>query len=263
MHLKITQNIDFWSGYAYNIDYIWKTEGRRSDMVIGGFQKLTLLDYPEHIACIVFTKGCSFRCPFCHNAGLVLPERDDGCRVSEDEILHFLKKRRTVLEGVVITGGEPLIWADLEEFLHRVKQLGYKIKLDTNGSFPQRLEWLLKQGLLDYVALDIKQAPERYESACGVEGDEIVLQVERSLSLLKEAGISFEMRTTLVKGIHRIQDIRSMAAWVGGAGAYYLQSYADSGHVLSPEGLSAFSDRELEEIVKTVRAFCPSVSLRR
>lgn len=231
-------------------------------MRIGGMQKLTLLDYPGRIACIVFTEGCNFRCPFCHNSHLIFSDQGQE-DMTEEKVFTYLKKRRKVLEGVVITGGEPLLWPDLGEFLGEIRKLGYEIKLDTNGSFPGRLKKLLQGGLPDYVALDLKQSPLRYADACGVEDANLVSQIEESFRILRESGVSFEIRTTLVKGIHRREDIRALAKWAGNVDRYYLQSYADSGHVLAPEGLEAFSDQELEEILAQVRVYCPSAVLRK
>lgn len=230
-------------------------------MKIGGFQKLTLLDYPGQVACIVFTKGCNFRCPFCHNAGLVLPGEDDT-NETEDSILSYLSKRRNVLDGVVFTGGEPLLQPDLEIFLRKVRALDYKIKLDTNGSFPKRLKTLLDFGLVDYVAMDIKQAPEKYETASGISGREVVPLVEQSLNALYDSGIPFELRTTVVKGIHTVEDLTMLAKWIACCVPYYLQSYVDSGHVISPTGLCSFSEKELEEMLSMVRTDCPSAALR-
>ncbi len=146
-------------------------------MKIGGLQKLTLLDFPERVACIIFTLGCNFRCPFCQNGGLVLP--DPGTiPVTEEDVIAYLVKRKGILDGVVISGGEPLIWPDLIDFIRKVKDLGYQVKLDTNGSFPDRLESLLEEGLLDYVAMDIKNSPERYGASIGTDAQEILPRIE-------------------------------------------------------------------------------------
>jgi len=230
-------------------------------MRIGGIQKLTLLDFPGQVACIVFTKGCDLRCPFCHNSELVLPG-EGGADQDEEKLFLYLEKRRTVLDGVVVTGGEPLLQPDLEDFLQKVREMGYKTKLDTNGSFPERLIALLDAGLLDYVAMDVKQVPEKYQAACGVPGERVVLRVEESLGVLRAGPVPFELRTTLVKGIHTPEDAEGIARWVGGGQPWFLQSYADSGAVLAPEGLSAFSREELDEILARVRTFCPSAALR-
>ena len=202
-------------------------------MRIGGLQKLTLLDYPGLMACIVFIQGCNFRCPFCHNKELVLPTTMDG-GIGEEEIMDYLKKRQTILEGVVITGGEPLLWTDLRKLLEKIEGLGYKIKLDTNGSFPERLEALIEEGLVDYVALDIKQAPARYSTATGIPGNDVTILINRSLEYLRKSGTPFEIRTTLVKGIHRPEDMAEMAKWVGDA-PYFIQSYVASEGVLAPK----------------------------
>lgn len=230
-------------------------------MQIGGFQKLTLLDYPGKVACIVFTRGCNFRCPFCHNAPLVWPEAA-AAGESETDVLAYLRQRRGILEGVVVTGGEPLMQPGLADFLGRVRALGYPVKLDTNGSFPERLQQLLAGGLLDYVALDVKQAPDRYSTACGLPGTLAARRVAESHRILCEASIPFERRTTLVKGIHTRADVEALARWIAGPQPYYLQSYADSGQVLAPDGLAAFSPQELEEMLQTARAFCPAAALR-
>jgi len=230
-------------------------------MRIGGIQKLTLLDFPGQVACIVFTRGCDLRCPFCHNSELVLPG-EGGADQDEEKLFRYLEKRRAVLDGVVVTGGEPLLQPDLEDFLRKVRALGYKTKLDTNGSFPKRLRALLDAGLLDYVAMDVKQVPEKYEAACGVPGERVVPRVEESLGILRSRGVPFELRTTLVKGIHTPEDAEGIARWAGDGQPWFLQSYVDSGGVLAPEGLSAFSREELDGILARVRAFCPSAALR-
>lgn len=231
-------------------------------MKIAGFQKLTLLDFPGQVACIVFTKGCNFRCPFCHNAGLVFPEQDEN-EIAEHTVLSYLQKRKNILDGTVITGGEPLLWPDLSDFLCKARGLGYKIKLDTNGSFPERLKELLALGLIDYVAMDVKQAWERYETVSGVNRKEVVPLIQQSLYVLADSGVPFELRTTVVKGIHTLEDMTALARWIGNAAPYYLQPYESSGHILSPEGLSSFSEKELKELLSAVQCDCPSAALRK
>lgn len=230
-------------------------------MRIGGFQKLTLLDFPGQMACIVFTPGCNFRCPYCHNAGLAL-RREDAGEVSEEEVLAYLEKRRGLLEGVVVTGGEPLLQPDLEEFLRKARDLGYLIKLDTNGSFPQRLDGLLQAGLLDYVAMDLKHSPEGYSKAAGTDASLLLPRIGQSVSLLLQGRVPYEFRTTLVKGLHTPGDVERIAGWIAGDSPYYLQSYADSGDILSPEGLGAFSREELEQMLLLAKKHCPRASLR-
>ncbi len=239
---------------------------------IGGFQKLTLLDYPGQMACIVFTAGCNFRCPFCQNAGLLtsdgLSGPASGSVISEKEILQYMEKRKGLLDGVVISGGEPLMQEGLTEFIRKVKELGFLIKLDTNGSFPDRLAGLLKEGLADYVAMDIKSSRDGYGTASGRAAGEILPGVERSIALLKEfaaergEGFSCEFRTTLVKGIHREEDVEAIARQIGDDIPYYLQSYSDAGDILKPEGLRSFSEEELQNMLDIARSFCRKAQLR-
>ena len=185
-------------------------------MKVTGIQKLTLLDYPGVVACTVFTAGCNFRCPFCHNAMRVLPEQiDDEC-LTDDEVFGFLKKRRGVLDGVAVTGGEPLLHADMPEFLARVKELGYRIKLDTNGSNPELLSEIVKNKLVDRVAMDIKNAPEEYARTIGLKSFDIA-PVERSKEMLLRGDIDYEFRTTVVKGIHTKESLIGAAKWIEGA----------------------------------------------
>lgn len=235
-------------------------------MRIGGFQKLTLLDYPGRMACIVFTMGCNFCCPFCHNAGLLGGQVQEAGRkeeaAAEEEIFTYLKKRQGLLDGLVLTGGEPLLWKDTADFLRKVRALDYSIKLDTNGSFPGRLKGLLDEGLVDYVAMDIKHSREKYPAAAGCGCQGILPAVEESLGILRESGIPFELRTTLVKGIHREEDMEALAAWIAGNQPYYLQNYVDSGNVLQPEGLSSFSPEELSRMLQIARRHCPAAEIR-
>lgn len=228
-------------------------------MVISGLQKLTLLDYPGRVACTVFTGGCNFRCPFCHNASLVLPERREQ-ELGAQAVLDFLKKRQGVLEGVAITGGEPLLHKDISEFIAAVKALGYKVKLDTNGSFPDRLMELVEAGLVDRVAMDVKNAPERYSETVGVPADMTAL--ERSRDFLLGGAVEYEFRTTVVKGLHTIESVRSAAEWIRGAKEYYLQQFKDSGDILKGEGLGAFHEEEMKAMCAAAAEFVPSVQLR-
>lgn len=228
-------------------------------MLISGLQKLTLLDYPGQVACTVFTGGCNFRCPFCHNASLVLPEqlaRDS----SEQAVLDFLKKRVGVLDGVAITGGEPLLHKDIPQFLEKVRALGYRIKLDTNGSFPDRLEELVRAGFVDRVAMDIKNAPELYSAAVGV--DVSIKDIERSKEFLLSGVIDYEFRTTVVKGLHTRESIVGAAKWIQGAKEYYLQQFKDSGNVLAIEGLGAFDEREMHALAEAAAEYVPAAQVR-
>lgn len=197
-------------------------------MIIQGLQKLTVLDFPGQVACIVFTAGCSFRCPFCHNATLVKAEGDN---ISEEEVLAYLKKRQGILDGVVITGGEPTIQKGLKEFIIKIKNLGYKVKLDTNGYHPEVLEDLLNDALVDYVAMDIKNSKDKYAVTVGLQNIDI-LRIERSVELLKNCNIPYEFRTTTMEELHSEEDIKSIAEWLKGAKKYFLQSFKDSGDIL-------------------------------
>lgn len=229
-------------------------------MLISGLQKLTLLDYPGQVACTVFTGGCNFRCPFCHNASLVLPEQIPHDS-SEEDILDFLKKRVGVLDGVAITGGEPLIHSDIAAFLEKVRALGYRIKLDTNGSFPDRLEEIVRAGLVDRVAMDIKNSPELYGVTVGSAGVDMNA-IERSKELLLSGIVDYEFRTTVVKGLHTRESIVGAAKWIQGAKEYYLQQFKDSGNVLNIGELSAFDEREMHALAQAAAEYVPAVQVR-
>ncbi len=200
-------------------------------MVFAGFQKLTLLDFPGRMACILFTKGCNMRCPFCHNGSLV--RADVVEEYTEEEILQYLKKRQGILEGVVISGGEPLLHKGLGDFLKKVKDLGYGVKLDTNGSFPQKLKDLVGDGLVDYVAMDIKNSPEKYSITA--EADVDMDAIRESIEFLMSDSVDYEFRTTVVKELHTIEDIENAARMIKGAKRYYLQNFVDSGDILGGE----------------------------
>ena len=230
-------------------------------MLISGLQKLTLLDYPGKVACTVFTGGCNLRCPFCHNAPLVLPERLQNDPDGEETVLAFLRKRRGILDGVAVTGGEPLLQKDIAAFLRKVKDLGFLVKLDTNGSFPDRLEELLAEGLVDRVAMDIKNGPDRYAETVGVPGLNLS-PFARTKTLLLEGRVDYEFRTTVVRGLHTAESLREAARWIAGAKEYYLQQYKDSGDILDGEGLSAFSQEDMHALAAAVRPIVPAVQLR-
>lgn len=230
-----------------------------ADMRIGGLQKLTLLDYPGQVACTVFTAGCNLRCPFCHNAALLRPEQADGC--TEEEVLAFLEKRRGVLDGVAVSGGEPLLQDGLEEFLRRVRAMGYRIKLDTNGTFPERLAALTEAGLVDRVAMDVKNAPALYAKTAGLAQVDLAA-LEKSRDYLLAGHVDYEFRTTVVRGLHTAESLRETAAWIAGAKEYYLQQYRASDGVLAPNGLGAFTDEEMRALAEAVRPLVPSVALR-
>lgn len=228
-------------------------------MQICGLNKLTLLDYPEHVAATVFLGHCQFRCPFCQNGGLVLhPEAEET--LSREEVLAFLKKRSAVLEGVCITGGEPSLAPDLEDFIREIRALGYKIKLDTNGYRPEVLKDLAGKGLLDYVAMDIKSSLSGYAEASGVPN--ICLdRIEESVDFLLHGSLPFEFRTTVVEELHSEKEIREIGDWLKGAPAYFLQVYQDSEQVLT-DWCSAPSKEKLDAFVSILKETIPKVEIR-
>lgn len=228
-------------------------------MKISGFQKLTLLDFPGSVAATIFTPGCNFRCPFCHNAGLVL-RCDEGEKYEEEEILSYLKKRCGVLDGVCITGGEPLLQKDIDAFMAKVREMGYKIKLDTNGSNPEKLRALCEAGLVDYVAMDIKNSKEKYGAAVGLS-DFGTSAVEESVAFLLSGRVDYEFRTTVVSELHTERDIEDIAAWIKGAKRYFLQNFVDSGHLIG-ESLSAVSAEKLETMRKIASEYIDVVGVR-
>ncbi len=200
-------------------------------MLIVGLNKTTLLDYPGHVAATVFTGGCNFKCPFCHNGSLVLnPSALE--KYSEEEVFSFLKKRKNVLKGVCITGGEPTLQPDLPAFIRQVKALGYQIKLDTNGYNPEMLRQLLEEQLLDYAAMDIKNCKEKYEVTAGLHPFAIE-KIEQSVKLLLGAEIEYEFRTTVVKEFHTQEDLEKLVNWLKGAKRLFLQQYQDNENVIS------------------------------
>lgn len=227
-------------------------------MEILGLQKLTLLDYPGRTACTVFTGGCNFRCPFCHNAPLVLPESGQEA-YREEEILDYLKKRAGLLDGVCVSGGEPTLQDGLDAFLRRVKALGYQVKLDTNGSRPEVLRALLAQELIDYAAMDVKASPEDYARVCGVKPD--LRAIGESIELLLRGTVEYEFRTTVVGGLHDEASIEGAARLIAGAKRYFLQGFVDSGHLIAP-GWHALSREEMERCLRAAQKYVPAAQLR-
>ena len=228
-------------------------------MKLGGLQKMTLLDFPGRVACTVFTVGCNFRCPFCHNSSLVLspavPE------LSQDDFFAFLEKRQGLLDGVAITGGEPLLQPDMPVFLEKIRTLGYAVKLDTNGAFPDRLRTVLEAGLVDYVAMDVKNSREKYEQTTGVAG--ILPQVEQSVALLRAGKTPFEFRTTLVDELHEPADFTAIGQWIAGTERYFIQGFVDSGDILGGgDCFHAASPEKAAACLEAVRPFVPNVKLR-
>ncbi len=227
-------------------------------MKIFGLQKLTLLDFPGKVACTIFTGGCNLRCPFCHNASLVAPSSGE---ISEDEIFSFLESRKKILDGVCITGGEPLLWPDIEEFIGKIKALGLEVKLDTNGCFPERLSELIEKKLVDYVAMDIKTSPENYAKVVGIPGFD-VSPVLWSAAFLMQGKVPFEFRTTVVSELHSEEDFVAIADRFAGDFNYYIQSFKDSGDILSKNELHAYPKEVLEKFLKIVSEKIPKAELR-
>lgn len=225
---------------------------------IQGLQTLTLLDYPGRVACTVFTGGCNFRCPFCQNSGLLACGQPG--QYTEHALLEFLDSRRNLLDGVCISGGEPLLQKELPQLLQQIKNMGYLVKLDTNGAFPERLEPLLRQGVVDYVAMDVKNSPARYGEACGV-GQLYLAKVQRSVRLLLQGAVPYEFRTTVVRELHGAEELQAIGRWIQGAQRYFLQSFEDSEHVLQP-GLHSYTADELEALRQLVLPWVPTTQLR-
>lgn len=228
-------------------------------MRIQGLQKLTLLDYPGKVACTVFTAGCNFRCPFCHNASLVMGEVQEP-EITEEAFFSFLKKRQGILDGVCVTGGEPLLQKEIELFLRKIKELGYLVKLDTNGSFPKRLRQLVEAGLVDYVAMDVKNSKKKYAETCGVE--QIALsEVEESIAFLLQGTVPYEFRTTVTWNFHELDDFIQIGQWIAGAEHYFLQAFVDSGDLIEG-GIQGYEKEELETFLAVIRQTIPNAEIR-
>ena len=227
-------------------------------MEIQGLQKMTLLDYPGRVACTVFLGGCDLRCPFCHNGGLVLgpmPAELDG-----EGLLAFLKKRRGLLDGVCVTGGEPLLRPELPELLAQIKELGYPVKLDTNGGRPEGLRALAEAGLVDYVAMDVKNCPARYGETAGVPGLDVT-PFRESVSFLLQGTVDYEFRTTVVREFHDEDSFRAIGPWIAGARRYFLQHFVDGDAVLQA-GLHSWAGDTLRAFAALVRPYVDQVELR-
>ena len=224
-------------------------------MDIAGLQKTTLLDYPGHIACTVFLAGCNLRCPFCHNASLVLRPQ---MLMSQEELLAFLQTRRRKLDGVCITGGEPTLYQDLPQLLDAIKRLGFLTKLDTNGTRPQALNAVLDAGLVDYVAMDIKNSPDKYAVTCG--GPEVLDAVRESVSLLEASPVAHEFRTTVLHPFHTPEDLTAIGQWLSGTQHYFIQAFVDSGDLIGSG--QAMTEQELHALLDTVKPHIPNAQLR-
>ena len=227
-------------------------------MFISGLQKLTLLDFPGRLAATVFLGGCNFRCPFCHNATLVLSPGECE-KISEDEFFEFLKSRKGKLTGVCITGGEPTLYPTLKEFIKKIKDMSFSVKLDTNGTNPTLLSELIEEGLIDYVAMDIKNAPDKYQVTVGTDVD--IDRINRSVEILLSEKVDYEFRTTVVRELHKPDDFRAISEWINGAKRYFLQTFEDSGDLIG-SGFSAYSREETEAILKAILPNVPNAQIR-
>ena len=236
-----------------------KLEPEVSDVRFYGLQKLTLLDYPGQVAATLFTGGCNFRCPFCHNRSLVFLNENDG-EISQSDILEFLSKRKGILDGVAITGGEPLLHPGIDSFIREVKNLGLKVKLDTNGSNFNKMKKLIEEGLIDYVAMDIKNCPKKYSMTVGVENYDLS-EVEKSKNYLLENHVDYEFRTTVVSDYHEVIDFKKIGEWIKGAKHYYLQNFEDHGTCIQ-EGLSSVDTDTLVKMKETVKEYVQDVNIR-
>ena len=228
-------------------------------MPINGFNKTTLLDYPGKIAATSFLGSCNFRCPFCHNSGLVLSPGEQPVIPMED-VLKVLKKRRGILEGVCITGGEPTLDKDIFCLVDKIKELGYPVKLDTNGSHPWILKKLINNKMIDMVAMDIKSSKESYSRGAGSKNLDLKPICE-SVDFLMSGSIPYEFRTTVVRELHTQEDFRSIGNWLAGCSAYYLQAYKDSPEVIRP-GFSSYSKRDLDYFCLILSRTIPAVYIR-
>ncbi len=227
-------------------------------MKIKGLQKTTLLDYPGHVACTVFTGGCNFCCPFCHNASLAV-RAIEMPELSEDEFFNFLSKRRGILDGVCITGGEPLLQKDIIPFIERIHSLGFLVKLDTNGSYPEKLKEIISKGIVDYIAMDIKNSSKKYALTAGVDAN--LKEIFESINIIMNSGIHYEFRTTVVKELHAVDDIKEIAKLIQGAERYFLQNFNDSGDLIC-DGLSSHDEDTLRKMCDAAAPFVNVCKIR-
>ncbi len=228
-------------------------------MIFHGFQKMTMLDFPGYVACTVFTPGCNFRCPFCHNS-LLVTRMNDSEIYTEEDILSYLKKRQGVIDGICISGGEPLIHDDIFDFVRKVKELGFLVKIDTNGSFPEKLQKLIDSGNIDYVAMDIKNCPEKYGETVAIS-DFDFSPVRKSVQILLENKVQYEFRTTVVKEFHTPQDMVKIGELINGAEKYFIQHFIESeGNI--QQGLTPLDREEMENLRLFVSGFVKNAELR-
>ncbi len=228
-------------------------------MDIKGLQKLTLLDFPGHVACTVFTAGCNFRCPFCQNSDLVISPRLNPS-IPEEDVFSFITKRRGMLEGICISGGEPLLQEDLIPFIKRCRELGLLLKLDTNGFLTDKLSAVIEEGIVDYIAMDIKAAPENYAKLVGLRRFDVA-PILKSVDLIRSSGIEHEFRTTVVGDLHTENDIIGIGEWLRGEKHFFLQKFVDSGALIE-DGHSPASHEKMKEYLKIIQEYIPEAQLR-
>ncbi len=234
-------------------------EQNENSVKIYGLQKLTLLDYPGKMAATIFTGGCNFRCPFCHNRSLVFLNENEG-EINVEAIFEYLEQRKNMLDGICITGGEPLLHNGLEDFIRRIKDIGLKVKLDTNGSQFERLKDLVEKGLIDYVAMDVKNTKERYALTIGLEQYDIS-DIEKSVEYLKQDHVDYEFRTTIVKEFHEETDFKKMGEWLRGAKRYYLQNFEEQETCIK-KGLHEIGTDKLKEIENILKDYVKEIAIR-
>lgn len=227
-------------------------------MKLGGIQKMTLLDFPGHVACTVFTSGCDFRCPFCHNSPLI-GHIDDEELIDSSELMRLLDMRKGILDGVAITGGEPLMHPETAELMEEIGKKGFLVKLDTNGSYPERLADIIERKLADYVAMDVKSPLEKYALVAGT--DAFNDKIKESIALLLSGNVEYEFRTTAVAKLHEKGDFEKIGQLISGAKRYYIQCFKDSGNILE-DGLSAPTKEELLGFLREAKKYVPNTELR-
>ena len=227
-------------------------------MRFSGMEKVSLVDYDGYTACTVFTAGCNMRCPFCQNAALLGPA---SLTISEDEVIDYLQRRTNLIDALCITGGEPLLNPDIDELIVKIRSYGLLVKLDTNGAYPDRLENLLDRGLVDYVAMDVKNADEKYGLTVGLGDSYSLGDINRSIDIIINKAPDYEFRTTVVRELHDKSDLENIAKKLANAKKYFIQKYVDSGDILA-SGYSAYEDSEMLQMLEAVRAVLPVAALR-
>lgn len=228
-------------------------------MKIGGFQKTSLLDYPDYISAIIWTVGCNFRCPFCYNKNLVFGDVET---YPQEEIFSFLEKRKGKLEGLVITGGEPLLQEDIVDFTGKVKKLGYLIKIDTNGTYPEKLKELIDKKLVDYIAMDVKAQKKKYDQLTGVKTK--LIDIEKSIAIIKNDAPDYEFRTTFIPGLLKKEDIIEIAKWLEGSKRFYLQQFKNDIPLVSSEyqNIAPYTKKELMETLNEIKHYFQNCDVR-